>query len=916
MAPKTSVDWRRVFEVFERWQTTPAAERDAMVAAIRSESPGLYPQLAAMIQADAGAEQQGFMADDALSQIATPVAMQRKWTDVRLGPWILREPIGIGGMGQVWLATRGDNMYAGRAAVKLMHLANASADANARFAREGEFLARLAHPRIAQLYDAGLTEDGTRYLVLEHVPGEALDEACDRRRLSIEARLELFLQVCEAVAYAHLQRVVHRDLKPSNILVTPDGHAKLLDFGIAKIMSDAGGAIEQTQLGTQCYTPEYAAPEQIEGYAITTATDVYSLGVVLFRLLSGARPVDGIRTVTDAVRKLEQPRRTLLNAFEQTDRATIAEQRSTTVSKLRHELRGELANIVAKCLKDVPSERYDTAQALGDDLRRYLVREPLRAKPDSWSYRARKFIQRNRIQTAAAALASVALLIGISATTWQWRNAVQETKRTRTVVGVLTNVFTKLTPEERASGQVSVVELLSRGWQQAARDVGNDPQLKAEIARPLGLMLTSMGDVAVASEALSVSRQHLLATGQTLSVEYQEVALSLGFAQMRVGQVRKAQERFEEVIAVAAAMNDRTSDCSIYARIQLGIIAKQQGQLQRAQDQFARAASDAKSRFNDKHPAYVIARQQIVMVARELGRFETEEPEPHDGADTVNPEALQRDRLEAAVYAVEHGQYAAAAAQLKEVTAAFKQLYSPQQTETIFSYVWLSVALFHSGHLAASDTAIREAFERANRSPEKAVRHVVAIVMARQLLRSDRAAEAAPLIRQALAYFASVDSKRDAERARVLQGELVLRRDRIAEAVDILTRTRDSQLRIFGGYHRDVCPTLLLRAVAVDLQSGASAAVPLYQKARDVIFEFQPEGHPERLKAQLFLDYASWRGKQSVASRAALLNALKTYQQALATRADLTAFNVLSNDLTRNAPLAEIHNNLLALLNY
>jgi hypothetical protein len=233
MKNRGRADWRQVFALFERWQTTPATQRDALVTAVREHSPELYPQFSAMLQADAGAEAHGFMARDAVSQLAVPEAPPTQWANVRLGPWVLREPIGVGGMGQVWLATRGDNLYTGRAAVKLMHMAHASADANARFAREGEFLARLAHPRIAQLYDAGLTADGTRYLVLEHVPGEALDQACDQQSLGTEARLRLFLQVCEAVSFAHLQRVVHRDLKPANILVTADGHVKLLDFGVA-----------------------------------------------------------------------------------------------------------------------------------------------------------------------------------------------------------------------------------------------------------------------------------------------------------------------------------------------------------------------------------------------------------------------------------------------------------------------------------------------------------------------------------------------------------------------------------------------------------------------------------------------------------------------------------------------------------
>lgn len=216
---------------------------------------------------------------------------------MRLGPWELREVIGVGGMGEVWSATRGDGMYEGRAAVKLLRLAHDRSDIAdlliARFAREGELLARLTHPHIAQLLDAGVTAEDTRYLVLEFVQGQRIDHWCDARRLSVKARLRLLLQVCEAVAFAHANLIVHRDLKPANILVTDAAQVKLLDFGVAKLLAEAPGAEELTRIGAAGMTPEYAAPQQINGEAVTVATDVYALGVLMHVLLSGRRPTAG-----------------------------------------------------------------------------------------------------------------------------------------------------------------------------------------------------------------------------------------------------------------------------------------------------------------------------------------------------------------------------------------------------------------------------------------------------------------------------------------------------------------------------------------------------------------------------------------------------------------------------------------------
>jgi serine/threonine-protein kinase len=910
-------DWRQIFALFERWQTAPAAQRDALITSIREQSPELYPQFAAMLQADAGAEAHGFMAEDVVSQLAAVEVAPANWSGVQLGPWVLRELLGSGGMGQVWLATRGDNLYSGRAAVKLLHMAQVSADANVRFAREGEFLARLAHPRIAQLYDAGLTDDGTRYLVLEHVPGEPLDQACDRQCLGIEARLQMFLQVCEAVAYAHLQRVVHRDLKPSNILVTADGHVKLLDFGVAKIMTDAGTDIEATQVGSPWFTLEYAAPEQIENGAITTATDVFSLGVVLFRLLSGAKPHEGVVTLTDAIRKLEQPRRSMVTAFQQADSAAIAVQRATTVAKLRQELRGDLAIIVAKCLKVAPSERYDTAQALGDDLRRYLAREPLRARPDSWGYRTRKFIERNRIQALAGVVVIASLLVGISVSLWQRAAALQEAQRKQTVIGVLTGMFEQLRPAQTGSAQVSVAELLARGWQQVARDVTSDPDLKAELAQPLGLMLIAMADYALAAEALSISRQHLLDTGRAGTKEYLDVVVNLGYAQLRVGDSTQAQQRFNEVLAIAGNIAGLKSVAPVQAQIQLGVIAKASGQLQQAQILFTRAAQMAKRLFGENSVHYAQAYQQLLTLAGELRRpdiVESVGPPPSTAADR---EEVWRTRYEAAMRAIERGEYPAAAAELQEIAPAMQRLYGTRNSDGIFPYTALSMALFHSGKQAASDAAITAALEWSKQLPEPATRHHIAVPMARQLLRSNRIAAAAPLIADAAAYFEALpDGQRFAERVHLLEGELLLRRRQFVQAGTLLQHTHDSQQRIFSGFHREMCLTLTLQALASDLATGVDTALPFYHRARDMIHTHYADGHPDRLKAQLFLDYATWRKEQSMAAESTLRRTLRAYKQALAARADFASLAVLSNDMLSKTSATQIQDHLFALLNY
>jgi serine/threonine-protein kinase len=350
-----------------------------------------------------------------------------------LGDYRLVSQIGQGGMSSVWLAERSDGRFERRVAVKFLNLALIGRVGEARFKREGKILGLLIHPHIAELIDAGVSPAGQPYLVLDHVEGDHIDRYCDDHRLDLRARLRLFLDVLEAVATAHANLIVHRDLKPSNVLVREDGEVKLLDFGIAKLLENEEPGAGLTQLtveGGRAMTPQFAAPEQLKGESITTATDVYALGVLLYLLLTGQHPsgpgpytlTDLIRSVVDTepVRPSEavSPARTIGGLAREN-----AARRSVTPEKLRRILRGDLDTIVVKVLKKDPAERYSSVAALADDLRRYLRNEPIRARPDTLSYRAVKFVRRNRTAVTLAALAILATTAGVAATWMQMRTA-------------------------------------------------------------------------------------------------------------------------------------------------------------------------------------------------------------------------------------------------------------------------------------------------------------------------------------------------------------------------------------------------------------------------------------------------------------------------------------------------------------
>jgi serine/threonine protein kinase len=360
----------------------------------------------------------------------------------RIGAYKILDQIGHGGMGEVFSAVRADGQYEKKVAIKLVRSGHDTESILERFRNERQILASLDHPNIARLLDGGTTEEGIPYLVMELVEGAPIDDYCDARKLNITSRLQLFRQVCGAVQYAHQRLVIHRDLKPSNILVTPEDSPKLLDFGIAKLL-DASGSTEATVLRPM--TPEYASPEQIRGETITTATDVYSLGVVLYQLLTGHSPYR-VKTRTPA--KLaeaitgsepERPSTSVQHAENVSDGGTTRELTPEKVSstreasplRLQQRLRGDLDFILLKALRKEPARRYASVDQFAEDVRYHLEGLPVTARKGTWSYRAGKFVQRHKAGVAAVALVLLTLIIGVVVTLREARIATMQAEIAR-----------------------------------------------------------------------------------------------------------------------------------------------------------------------------------------------------------------------------------------------------------------------------------------------------------------------------------------------------------------------------------------------------------------------------------------------------------------------------------------------------
>ncbi len=469
--PPPSPPWSVLAPYLDRALDLEDAEREAWLAELTTTQPAIATQIRSLLARHALLDAQGFLADSPSSAVRGAAH-----AGMSIGSYRLERPLGRGGMGDVWLATRSDGRFDGTCAIKFLDAFAASGTIAERFQREGSFLARLTHPNIARLIDAGATERGQPYLALEFVDGERIDRHCQTASLTIEQRVRLFIDVVAAVAHAHARLIIHRDLKPSNVLVTREGQVKLLDFGIAKLIAAEIGDGDITRIEDIALTPEYAAPEQLLGEQPSTATDVYQLGLLLYVLLTGKHPRPHAATRAEKIRV----------ALEN----TVPRASDAAEAALRGQLRGDLDAILGVALRRDPSERYSTAQALEDDLLRYLKGEPVAARRGATLYPARKFVRRHLLATVASAAAVTGLVLTLLFALGQAREAARQRDTTRKELARATAVNDFATYLVSAAspgdGKFTAAELLAESEALVDKQFPGAGAVKAEILAMVG----------------------------------------------------------------------------------------------------------------------------------------------------------------------------------------------------------------------------------------------------------------------------------------------------------------------------------------------------------------------------------------------------------------------------------------------
>ena len=502
---------RRALAIFDVVADLAGAARQQQLDALCGSDQPLRTQVQALLDADAGTAEP-FSGDVAAWGNALQGQPDDGVSDAMLGrsigAWRVLEVIGRGGMGAVYAVERSDGAYAQQAALKLIRASADSPVARERFLRERQILAGLQHPNIASLLDGGFSTEGEPYFVMERIDGAPIDRWCDTRKLGLRERVVLFLQVLDAVRYAHRNLVVHRDLKPSNLLVDADGRVKLLDFGIAKQLQGS----DVTATHDRALTFEYASPEQLHDAPITTATDIWQLGVVLHRLLAGAHPF-GLTRDTPVASQLQQLERdpeplTRAAAHAPADQAMM--RGGLTPASLARALRGSLADIVQACLRRDPDARYASADALANDLRAWLDDRPIAAVPMSHRQRARLWLRRNRGLAAAIGAVSFALLAGTGIALWQAREAQEqariaqrESANARAALVFLTDTLAAAAPEQAMATEVSVRQLLDKARKQLDQRT-LDPPVRQSIQRMLGHLYNGLGESETSARMFAV----------------------------------------------------------------------------------------------------------------------------------------------------------------------------------------------------------------------------------------------------------------------------------------------------------------------------------------------------------------------------------------------------------------------------
>ena len=791
--------WQRLSPLLDALIELDADARARSLALMREEDPQTADDLQALL---AEADDNG----DFLSEPLLAAPGPRPGASI--GPYRLERMLGEGGMGQVWMACRDDGLYQRRVALKLLRPGFADPNLRLRFTRERQILARLEHANIARLLDAGASQDGQPYLALEHVDGEPINDWCRQRQPPLAQRLALFLQTCDAVSHAHANLIVHRDLKPSNILVTALDDVRLLDFGIAKLLDNPDAAPENTRTGLRAFTLHYAAPEQILGEPVTTMTDVYSLGVVLYELLADCKPYKP-RRASDAEWEEAILHADPLRPSLALQRAADAEpEHAHARRRLARQVAGDLDNIVLKALAKQPEQRYPSVEALAQDLRRFLGGKPVHARRQGFGYRTGKYVRRHRWALVTALMMVIMLASALGIVAWQIREQRAALARSQAVLDFIGNLFTGNENEGGYGNKLTAAEMLDRAASRIDAAFPRDPLGKAQLFATvagayerMGMDRTSVGYARRAVELSRPFRDHqpglylqavvILADELRSMGRHEEVialvGAELGFATRRdraaaarLRAIRGATERYRNALDASAA--------DLRAAL---LLAAQAHAAPRLSADISNQLSMTLSELGDNDQALALREKEYTLrkadpetTPRELLVFHYQratllwrmqrDKEAIAELEAVLPamdallgqqhkDSLKTRRRLANIYA-EQGEYSRAMALVEPALETGKPVASISQSDLYQAYALLLISTGQGARAVVIAKAAMDYQLGLSKKPDR-WRAVAQWIDGEALLRAGRCGEAMPILRKALGDALGVRDKSSTLRA-------------------------------------------------------------------------------------------------------------------------------------------------------
>ena len=779
--------WQRLSPLLDALFELDHGERAQRLRDLRDDDAALADDLEALIALEEGRE-------DFLSEpLIPPMSTLRPGSEI--GPYRLERMLGEGGMGQVWLAARADGLYQRRVALKLLRPGLADPNLRLRFTRERQILARLAHPHIARLLDAGISSENLPYLALEYVEGEPITDYCRNHNTTLETRLRMFQQICDAVSHAHANLIVHRDLKPSNILVTPGGDVRLLDFGIAKLLDSDAPVVEQTRTGVRTFTLHYAAPEQIRGEPVTTMTDVYSLGVVLYELLTGSKPYR-LKRQTDAEWEeailAVDPLRPSQTVLRQPDGDNVDMH---ALKRHARRLAGDLDNIVLKTLSKRPEQRYPSAEALALDLQRYEAGRPVQARAQSVGYRLRKYLRRHRWALATGSLTAVVLGLALAIVAWQAREAVREAGRAQAMQDFMVGLFENAGGAPQG-GAVDLRGLLDDAVERGNRQLARQPRARAELLGVVARLRSGLGDYREAHALLdrqagiidltagipvSLRLESLTQRGEVLRrlgepgacIDLMQPALDvarreqaqlppqaaefysqLGRCRRAAGERRTARLLFERALALRRDFADAKVG-EVENRMDLAGLDSDEGNITSAQRNYEVARDQLRREAGERHPLLIGIGRSLAALHRASGQDAIAERELRgalsialeaNGAQHPTTRAVHRDL---ARVLVDQGRYAEAERELQQHQSLLVERYGRDHAELRDSHRELGQVEWQRGETATALSSLRAALAISHRGGDvtQIAESLVELAEIEHAIGRDR--EALPLLEQA-----------------------------------------------------------------------------------------------------------------------------------------------------------------------